>query len=139
MKLPVKAAGLCGSMTFLITAMPGFYQQIRPTDFSLMATHSFSGMAVIETLILSLLGSIVAGAIGYKIGEILAKPQGIPKSQKKEAAEKPAALPVDTKAEPEPEELASGASSPLEMGEPMPDEPLEPDLMASQPETNPLS
>lgn len=138
MKLPVKAAGLCGSMTFLITAMPGFYQQIRPTDFSAMATNSFSGMAVIETLIMSLLGSIIAGSIGYKIGEILAKPQGAPKSQKKEAGKKPADSVTEIKAVSEPE-LAPEASSSVELEEPMPDEAIEPDLMASQPETDPLS
>lgn len=75
MKLNTKVAGICASLTFLITAIPGFYQQARPTDFNFISVDSFSGMAVVETLVISLLGSLAAGMIGYLIGDILSHPQ----------------------------------------------------------------
>lgn len=89
MKLPMKVAGICWSLTFLVTAIPGFYQQTRPTDFAAMSSQSFSGMAIFETLLVSLIGSLAAGMIGYIIGDILSNPQGKPKLAKEPAELKP--------------------------------------------------
>jgi hypothetical protein len=81
MKLNTKVGGICASLTFLITAIPGFYQQARPTAFNFIASDSFSGMAVVETLAISLLGAMAAWMIGYIIGDILSHPQKVVKPQ----------------------------------------------------------
>ncbi|WP_373531509.1 hypothetical protein [Vampirovibrio sp.] len=86
MKLPMKVAGLCWSITFLVTSVPGFYQQTRPMDFAAITTESFSGMAIVETLAVSLLGSFAAAIIGFMIGDILSNPHGTPNDNKKEGA-----------------------------------------------------
>ncbi len=91
MKLNTKVGGICASLTFLITALPGFYQQARPTDFNFISSDSFSGMAVVETLAISLLGALAAGMIGYIIGDILSNPQ---------KAAKPSASPLPSPAAP---------------------------------------
>lgn len=82
MKLSVRLAGLCGSGAFLLSALPGFYQQAKPTDIAQMATDVIPGVNIIETLLLSLGGAIVAGFIGYLIGDILSNPKGHPKKKK---------------------------------------------------------
>jgi hypothetical protein len=93
MKLPMKVAGICWSLTFLVTAIPGFYQQTRPTDFTTMSSQSFSGMAIFETLLVSMIGSLAAGMIGYIIGDILSNPQGKPKAAKEPSELKPQVIP----------------------------------------------
>lgn len=98
MKLPMKVAGMCWSLTFLVTAVPGFYQQTRPMDFATASAESFSGLAVLETLSVSLIGSFAAGMIGYMIGNILSHPQGKPKGDKEPVALSP---PLSPKMEPE--------------------------------------
>jgi hypothetical protein len=87
MKLSVRLAGLCGSAAFIITALPGFYQQAKPTDFAQMATDILPGINIIENMLMSLGGALGAGFIGYSIGDILSNPKGkkkgkMPKSQK---------------------------------------------------------
>lgn len=86
MKLSVRMAGICGSGAFILAALPGFYQQAKPVDISQMATGVLPGMNIIETLLISLGGSIVAGFIGYLIGDILANPKGPPKKKKQPKA-----------------------------------------------------
>jgi hypothetical protein len=76
MNLAMRLAGLFGTAVFLLTAMPGFYRQIEPHDFSQMATDTISGMSMLETLLISLGGSVAAGFVGYMIGDILSHPQG---------------------------------------------------------------
>lgn len=78
MKLSVKLAGLFGSGVFIITAIPGFFQHIRPTSLSGMANEAVQGMAIMETLFFALLGTGIAAVIGYIIGDILSKPMGNP-------------------------------------------------------------
>lgn len=79
MKLAVKSAWMCASAVFLITAMPAFFEQIAPLGVvSTVPVGNFQGMTLIETTIFSLMGSLMAGAIGYIIGDILANPQGPP-------------------------------------------------------------
>lgn len=86
MKLSVRLAGLCGSGAFILSALPGFYQQAKPTDFEQMATVVLPGMSIIETMLISLGGSVVAGFIGYLIGDILSNPKGNPKKKKQAKA-----------------------------------------------------
>jgi hypothetical protein len=76
MNLSLRLAGIFGTFVFLLTSLPGFYRQIQPHDFSQMATDSFSGMSMLETIFLSLGGAMAAGFIGYTIGDILSKPNG---------------------------------------------------------------
>jgi hypothetical protein len=76
MKLSIKLAGLCGSGVFILTALPGFYQQIKPASVDAMIFEMVPGMEILEILGISLLGALVAGGIGYKIGEILSNPAG---------------------------------------------------------------
>ncbi len=83
MKLAIKTAGLCASGAFIITALPGFYQQVKPVSAASMMTASVEGIGLLETLGFSLLGALVAGFLGYMLGEVLAKPQ-------RKAAKKPA-------------------------------------------------
>src|ERR1044072_4571855 len=78
MKLSVKLAGLFGSGVFIITALPGFYQHVKPASMQSMVNDVIQGMDILETLGISLGGAILAGAIGYLIGDILSKPQGKP-------------------------------------------------------------
>jgi len=87
MNLSMRLAGIFGTAVFLLTAMPGFYKQIEPHDFSQMATDTISGMSMLETLLISLGGGIGAGFVGYMIGDILSHPQG--KRKKKAPAKKP--------------------------------------------------
>lgn len=133
MKLPMKVAGLCWSVTFLVTAVPGFYQQTRPMDFASISTETFSGMAIVETLSISLIGSIAAAMIGYMIGDILSSPQGMTKAAKKAAA-RPSPAPVT--------ETPESASTPEATAESeadaaMPEESLEADVNLPLPEAEP--
>ncbi len=126
MKLNTKVGGICASLTFLITAIPGFYQQARPTDLNFIASTSFSGMAVVETLAISLLGAMAAGMIGYTIGDILSNPQ---------KTAKPQALPMEA---PAPSPVAQPEASGATEENPDPDE--ESDLTASpEPATAPAA
>ena len=74
MNLSVRLAGLFATSVFLLTAMPGFFKQIQPYDVGQMATEPISGIAMLETLILSVGGAIGAGIIGYTMGDILTHP-----------------------------------------------------------------
>lgn len=125
MKLPLKVAGLCWSVTFLVTALPGFYQRTRPTDFASISTESFSGMEIVETLSISLIGSLAAAMIGYMIGDILARPQGMGKGVKKGKAQSTPVL-VDQKPEasPTPETIAEAEPEDTTT----PEEAVEPDV-----------
>jgi hypothetical protein len=76
MKLAVKSAGLCASSAFIITALPAFFQQVAPLTQSIAPPGTLQGMTLIETILFSLAGALVAGSIGYIIGDILANPQG---------------------------------------------------------------
>lgn len=89
MKLPMKVAGICWSLTFLVTATPGFYKHVRPMEIASIGKDVFSGIALLETLALSLLGAFAAGMIGFIIGDILSHPQGKPKTKPKGAASTP--------------------------------------------------
>ena len=115
MNLAVRMAGLCGTSVFLFTAMPGFYRQIQPQNFAQMATDTFSGMSMLETIFLSLSGAIAAGFIGYIIGDIWAKPTGKRKKKAplKASVEKP---------QPTPEVTATYAleESALSLSDPLP-------------------
>ena len=75
MKLAVKSAWMCASGVFLVTAMPPFLEKIAPFGYT-VTPGTLQGMAIIELMIFSLMGSLMAGAIGYIIGDILANPQG---------------------------------------------------------------
>lgn len=75
MKLSVRIAGVCASGFFMLTALPGFYHQIGGGGLS-PSSAPISGVSLMETLLLSLAGSVIAGVIGYKIGEILSHPKG---------------------------------------------------------------
>ncbi len=79
MKLAVKFAGLLGSGVFLLTALPGFYQNVKPVSMDAMIYESVPGISILESLGMSLAGAVVAGIIGYMIGDILSKPKGKPK------------------------------------------------------------
>ncbi|WP_303672739.1 hypothetical protein [Vampirovibrio chlorellavorus] len=118
MKLNSKVGGICASLTFLITAIPGFYQQARPTDLNFIAANSFSGMAVVETLAISLLGAMAAWMIGYTIGEILSNPQKAAKqkAQPMEVSAPPPVVPTASSGvpedNPEPDEDSDLTASP---------------------------
>jgi hypothetical protein len=73
MKLSVKLAGLFASATFLITGMPALFQRVSPTD--LAASETLSGIDMLETLLMSMGGTFVAGFIGYQIGNIMLHPK----------------------------------------------------------------
>lgn len=83
-KLSVKFAGLCSSGTFLVTAMPAFFQKIALFGLFNESSGTLQGVQIIETLIFSLMGSIMAGAIGYVIGDILSHPDAKPTHTTKE-------------------------------------------------------
>lgn len=82
MKLSFRLAGLCASGTFILTALPGFYQQVKPTDITSMATEAIPGMTILETLTISLGGALLAAFIGYVIGDILSNPKGGKRNKK---------------------------------------------------------
>lgn len=126
MKLNTKVGGICASLTFLITAIPGFYQQARPTDLNFISSGSFSGMAVVETLAISLLGALAAGMIGYIIGDILSNP----KKTAKPSASHPQASPAPVVTEPDSSDVIEDNLDPEE----------ESDLIASpEPATPPAA
>jgi hypothetical protein len=133
MKLPMKVAGLCWSVTFLVTAVPGFYNQTRPMDFNTMTTESFSGMAIVETLAVSLIGSFAAAIIGFMIGDIFSNPQGANKEAKK-APVTPLPLMVEDTPEqsPAPEALLNNVPD-----YPFPEEPSDFEAQSSPPEPKP--
>lgn len=87
MKLAVKSAGLCASSAFLITALPAFFEQVAPIGLSRVPLGTLQGINIIELIVFSLGGSVIAGAIGYIIGDILANPQGA-KEVKRSSREK---------------------------------------------------
>lgn len=76
MKLAVKMGGMCGSAAFIITALPGLYQQILPFDISQMSVEALPSMAILETLMISFGGALGVGIMGYIIGDILSNPRG---------------------------------------------------------------
>lgn len=86
MKLPLKLAGLFGSGVFILTAIPGFYQQVKPASLNAMMTDAIQGMAILEKLGISLLGALVAGVLGFVIGDIFSKPRGKVKKPKPKPA-----------------------------------------------------
>jgi hypothetical protein len=85
MKLPVQLAGLFASGAFIVTALPSFFQQVLPSQLSMSTSSNMeliSGVSLAETLLFSLGGTVVAGIIGFMIGNILSKPSGKPKKAK---------------------------------------------------------
>jgi hypothetical protein len=78
MKLSFKLGGLCGSGAFLVTATPVFFQYVLPLSFLPDVTDTLHSLDVFESLGISLLGSVLIGAIGYIIGDILSNPNGEP-------------------------------------------------------------
>lgn len=82
MKLSVRMAGLCASATFILTALPGFYQQAKPTHLAQIATDILPGMNIIEKMLISLGGAVCTGVLGYVIGDILSNPKGQKKKRK---------------------------------------------------------
>jgi hypothetical protein len=74
MNLAMRLAGLFATFVFLLTAMPGFFKQIQPQDMAQMANDTFSGVSLLETLMLSVGGAVAAGVIGYIMGDILTHP-----------------------------------------------------------------
>lgn len=133
MKLPMKVAGLCWSVTFLVTAVPGFYNQTRPMDFNTISTETFSGMAVVETLAVSLIGSFAAAIIGFMIGDILSNPQAAHKEDKKAPV---TPLPVEIEGNPEP---ISSPEAALEnaLDYPFPEAPSDPEAQLPPLDTKP--
>jgi hypothetical protein len=83
MKLSIKLAGLFGSGVFVLTAVPGFFQQVKPSDINAMMSDAPQGMNILESLGFSLLGAVVAGVIGYIMGDILSSPRGNAGSRKR--------------------------------------------------------
>ena len=73
MKLSMKLAGLFASGSFIVTGMPGLFQRLSLTDLS--ASETLSGIDLLETLLLSLAGTVVAGFIGFQVGNILLHPK----------------------------------------------------------------
>ncbi len=126
MKLPMKVAGMCWSITFLVTAIPGFYQQTRPANFGSISTETFSGMTVLETLALSVVGSFAAGMFGYMIGDILSRPANHPKNKKTTEVSKP-------------EPLRGSASMPSVPSEPSAAEAISPPPVSSSGEPDDVS
>lgn len=133
MKLPMKVAGLCWSVTFLVTAVPGFYNQTRPMDFNTISAESFSGMAIVETLAVSLIGSFAAAIIGFMIGDILSNPQGANKEDIKAPV---TPLPVEIEGNPEPSPSPEAALE-NELDYPFPEEPSDPEVQPSPLDTKP--
>jgi hypothetical protein len=74
MNLAMRLAGLFATFVFLLTAMPGFFKQVQPHDIAQMANDTFSGISLMETLMLSVGGAVAAGVIGYIMGDILTHP-----------------------------------------------------------------
>jgi Mn2+/Fe2+ NRAMP family transporter len=79
MNLSMRIAGLCASGAFIVTALPAFFQQWSPNSPML---DSFTGMSLLESLLISLIGAVIAGIIGFQIGKILSKPAGKKKKKK---------------------------------------------------------
>jgi len=79
MKLNARVAGICASGTFIITTLPAFFTQWKPN--SIMG-DSFSGVSLVESLLFSVLGALLAGFIGFLIGSVLSKPAGKKKKTK---------------------------------------------------------
>jgi hypothetical protein len=78
--LSMKLSGICGSGIFILTAIPGYFQLIRPTDFTALASEPVSGITLLENLIFSLGGACVGGILGFFMGKIMESPQGTPKT-----------------------------------------------------------
>jgi hypothetical protein len=95
MKLSIQIAGLCASGAFLCTALPGFYQQTKPVSIANMAQEAVPGMTILENVALSLAGALLAGFLGYVIGDILSNPKGNSKKQKKALTPQPQPLPME--------------------------------------------
>ncbi|MEM0950632.1 MAG: hypothetical protein AAGI66_00635 [Cyanobacteria bacterium P01_H01_bin.74] len=79
----IRTAGICGSVVFIITALPGFYRQSGLSNWDLMGSASFSGFELLISMGFSLLGALVAGVIGYFIGNIWNNPQGNKRRRRK--------------------------------------------------------
>ena len=75
MKLAAKSAWMCASGAFLVTALPAFFREIAPVGLYAVPVDTLQGMAIVETIIFSLIGALMAGGIGYIIGDILGNPQ----------------------------------------------------------------
>ena len=75
MKLALRTAGLCASGVFLLAALPAFFAQVAPMGLASGASVGIRGIALAETLVVSLTGAAMAGVLGYWIGDILAHPQ----------------------------------------------------------------
>ncbi len=86
MNLSMRLAGIFASIVFMITAIPGLYQQIMPNNV-MLPPELFSGITMLEILVMSIAGSALAGFIGYWIGDILSHPQGVRLRKRKERAQ----------------------------------------------------
>lgn len=74
MKLSLRLAGLCASATFILAGFPGLFQRLSPLNPD--ALDSPSGMDLLEPLLFSVAGMVLAGLIGFQIGNILSHPTG---------------------------------------------------------------
>lgn len=130
MILSKRLAGIFATAVFIVTALPGFFRQVQPHDLTQMATDTFSGVSLMETLLVSVGGAVAAAIIGYMIGDILTHPA--PKRKKKVYVKKQIK-------EFDPNAVASAA--PLLAYEPSPPSPAataaEPPLDLSNPQSGP--
>jgi hypothetical protein len=74
MKLSLRLAGLCASATFILAGFPGLFQRLSPLNPD--ALDTLSGMDLLEPLLFSVAGMVLAGLIGFQIGNILSHPAG---------------------------------------------------------------
>jgi len=76
MKATLQGALLCGSAAFLVTITPEIFQQIMPVGFGSISVANFQAITLLESLLMAGVSALVAGAIGYIIGDILSHPEG---------------------------------------------------------------
>ena len=74
MKLSFRLAGLCASATFILVGFPGLFQRLSPFHPELIDT--LSCMDLLEPMLYTLVGTLLAGFIGFQIGAIMERPAG---------------------------------------------------------------
>jgi hypothetical protein len=95
MKLSVRMACLFASSTFLMVALPGFYQKSGFDGLFKIQGAVFSWVDMMEMLLFSLFGALISAIIGYQIGEILTNPKGNRRKRNPPPSKKP--KPVSTR------------------------------------------
>jgi hypothetical protein len=97
MKLNMKMGGLCASGAFVLVTYTAFFQLIRSVNLVsssiLGSPPAFSPMKFLGIIGLGLLGALIAGSIGYEIGNILSHPKGERMAQKQKSGQEPLGLP----------------------------------------------